>query len=173
MMTSQVPNIGMLSLHEGRPASVHPSTLKAGVGLMNKDKSPPEPEPVPLTEAALRIHNILPAEEIRTWAGIASELYLIPFDKDAARELEQQADQPLRTPTDLVKELWPYNALVDWLWGARLLKAFGTQELWFFSKQSPTTLAVDEFRQTSRKRKDLHTRRSEEVFSKRNKPADD
>lgn len=127
----------------------------------NPDKDPlhPPPQPQPLTEESLRIHDILSTERICGWAGIKSRLYLVPFKEDPKKHFAGLDFVPLRAPQEELKaQLWPFNTIVDWCWGARILAAFGTKAICDFSRMSQTTVLVERFRdqiKPSRKRKQM------------------
>lgn len=120
----------------------------------------PYPESIPLTEGALRLHDILPPAEVSAWAGTRSQLYMVPFDKATQTFLEKRAEEanhsPLHPPQDSQQAaLWPYNALVDWLWGSRIFRKYGTKDLKDYSQRSLVSKAIEDyrFRLSSRKPK--------------------
>lgn len=99
------------------------------------------------------MHDLLSVNRISAWAGAGSELHLIPFNEDAARTIDFGPKTALCAPsTDEKKALWPYNAVVDWCWGTRIVTAFGTTEIWQFSQESETSQAVQRYRRAFRKR---------------------
>lgn len=112
----------------------------------------PPRQPAPLTEDSLRMHNLLPATTISSWAGAKSQLYLV-FFQEGAQAIYEALQSPvlLRAPTGESKaRSWPYNAIVDWCWGAHILTAFGSDHIKNFAKGSVTTAWVQRWRKQKR-----------------------
>lgn len=115
--------------------------------IIDELKLPP-PQPQPLTQDALHIHDLLTSEHITSWPGTKSQLFLVPFTKEAKEPFTSGVDyMPLRAPQEEAEaKLWPHNAFVDWCWGARLLTAFGSDEICTFAETSLTMALVNKTR---------------------------
>lgn len=185
----QVPNVGLLSLDEPRssrsppPDSANATTtstaIRASHGENEVDVSLPQPQPTPITAHALRLHNMVPRNEICTWAGANSSLYAIPFTRSAQVTLDfatHESDKPLKAPTrEDANAQWPLNAIVDWSWGARLVQAFGSTALTTYCVNSRLSRDVEVYRSHLRyygKRSAMETQEQEQSFEETDSEAD-
>jgi hypothetical protein len=94
----QTPNFGMLSLTEPQP----------------------NPLPSPITAEALQQQSA-PAE----WAGTGSQTYLMPLKAEAVDALPVAFKPPYKLHWE---EEAPFNVLLDWAFGVRIIRTFGTSQ---------------------------------------------
>jgi hypothetical protein len=93
-----------------------------------------------VTSALLTEANLERLKPSPSWAGVRSDVYVVPFDLEVASMLPKRVSEipsPIQKPSQKENnEPWPYNVFFDWAWGARIAGHFGTKNAYGYAEKS-------------------------------------